>query len=193
MATAEGGYLEELWAVQPGDSVEIWLETAYIVRTVLQCREALEGRVSEWRWLFLDDGSLLEASPDGYYRYREHQVVRQGSELYEELVAQDGLLVRFEERVRRSTVGRRPVHCTIDGREYRVANTGTFTARVLGDAPEPLPWKTLSGDQEQNTYFGMVSTKDEAQVMLGLWTTHICLSAGSVLEPAQISRVYRRG
>ena len=29
--------------------------------------------------LFLDDGNLIEVSPDGYFRYTEHRILRQGT------------------------------------------------------------------------------------------------------------------
>lgn len=186
------GYLELLETVEPGDAVEVWLESTYLVRSVFVCRERLDERVTEWRWFFLDDGSLIEASPDGFYRYREHNVVHQGSALYEELVAQDGALVRFEARVREGASARRPVHVTIDGVEYRVASTGTAEMEHRGDEPDLLPWKSISRQPSGNVYFGLVNTEDEDRVILGLWTAHICLSTGGPLLETQISGVYQQ-
>ena len=187
------GYLELLEAAEPGDAVDIWLESTYLVRTVFVCRERMGDRVTEWRWMFLDDGSLIEASSDGFFRYREHQVLRQGSALYEELVAQDGVLVRFEERVRQGISARRPVHVTIDGIEYRVASTGTAEMERRGDEPDILPWSSINRDPASNVYFGLVDTADEEHMALGLWTAHICISTGRPLEETQISGVFRQG
>ena len=184
--------LEELFSLQPGDLLGIWMETDYLVTASLRCKETIDGDTTEWRWLFLDNGDLLEASPDGYFRYRSHQVVRQGTELYEELVAQDGALVRFEQRVRESASGRRPVHVTLDGKEYRVASTGTVDVDLAGEAPDLLPYKSLSRDASRNVYFGLLGVEDEADVVLGLWTAHVCLSFGRPLEASQISGVHRQ-
>lgn len=176
----------------PGDSVELWGSGALVVKTALICREVVEDETTSWRWLFLDDGSLLEASPDGYFWYQRHQVVKQGTGLYEELVAQDGALVRFEERVREAASGRRPVHVTIDGTEYRVASTGTVSVQRLGEDCRLLPWQTFSNDPDDNVYFGLVQTADEAQVGLGLWTQHVCLSFGRELTETDVTAVYRQ-
>lgn len=186
------GYLELLSGAEPGDAVDIWLEGTYLVRTVFVCREGMGDQVTEWRWMFLDDGSLIESSPDGFYRYRQHEVVRQGSALYEELVAQDGALVRFEERVRAGSSGRRPVHVTIEGTEYRVASTGTAQIERRGEEVDLLPWASISKDPSRNIYFGMVGGEDEDRVILGLWTAHICLSTGGPLDETSISGVYRK-
>lgn len=184
--------LEQLRNLMPGDVIDVFMETSYVVKTVFLCRETVGERSYEWRWMFLDDGSLLEVSPDGYFRYRRHRLLKQGSGAYEALVAQDGALVRFEERVRSGTVGRRPVHVTIDGKEYRITSTGTVGVRRLGDEPELLPWRSFSSTSEDNVYFGLVETEDEANCALGLWTAHVSLSFGRELEPSDISAVYRR-
>lgn len=188
----EGDFLAQLATLLPGDVVEVWPDGAFVVKTVLLCREAVGERAFEWRWLFLDDGSLIEVSPDGYFRYREHRIHKQGSGLYEELVAQDGALVRFEERVRAGASGRRPVHVTIDGKEYRLTSTGTVAVRRLGDEPEPITWQSFSNNPEENVYFGLVETADEASVAIGLWTVHVCLSFGRPIEPSDVTAVYRK-
>src|SRR5436305_918963 len=82
-----------LKALGPGDALEIWSEGSRLVQTVYNCHEMVNGRIYSWQWLFLDDGNLIEVSPDGYFRYTEHRILRQGTDLYEELVAQDGALV----------------------------------------------------------------------------------------------------
>jgi hypothetical protein len=185
--------LEQLAVLNPGDAVELWDGGNLVAKTVLRCQEVIDGRPTVWRWTFLDDGSLLEASPDGYFRYKTHQVLKQGTDLYEELVAKDGALVRFEEHVRAGSSGRRPVHVTIDGKEYRLTSTGTVQVERLGAEPELVPWRSFDRNPEENVYFGLVETADEANCALGLWTVHACLSFGNELDETDITAVYRQG
>lgn len=182
---------ERLDDLLPGDSIDIWAESTYVVNTVFRCYESLDTGAIEWRWMFLDDGSLVEVSPDGYFRYREHRILNQGTPMYEELVAQDGALVRFEERVREGTSGRRPVHVTIDDKQYRITCTGTVRADRLGSEPEPIPWQRFNVDPSENVYFGMVDIEDEDDAVLGLWTAHVCLSFGRTFERSDITTIYR--
>jgi hypothetical protein len=184
---------DPLRSLLPGDAVEFWGEATLLVSAVFRCREVVEGHAYEWRWLFLDDGSLVEVSPDGYFRYREHRVVKQGSSLYEELVAQDGALVRFEARVREGTSGRRPVHLALDEKQYTISSTGTFVADPLGEPPNLLPWCSLSHDPADNVYFSLYEDEQEENVVLGLWTTHVCLSFGTGFDPSDVAEVYPRG
>lgn len=184
---------ERLDTLRPGDAVEVWAEGTLVVSTVFRCRERLDERMVEWCWLFLDDGSLVEISPDGHFRYRQHRIVNQGTALYEELVAQDGAVVRFEERVRAGTAGRRPVHVSLDEKRYRISCTGTVEAERLGEEPELIPWRSFSSRPEENVYFGMVDVEDEEDVVLGLWTTHVCLSFGRAFQPSDITAIYRHG
>ncbi len=184
--------LEQIGTLLPGDSVEVWEGGNLVIRTVLVCSEVVEDETTRWHWLFADDGSLFEASPDGYFWYRQHQIAKQGSSLYEELVAQDGALVRFEERVRAGSSGRRPVHVTIDGKEYRLTSTGTVRAQRLGEDCPLSPWQAFSSNPDDNVYFGMVETADEGNVGLGLWTQHLCLSFGRELEESDVTGVYKR-
>jgi hypothetical protein len=111
--------------------------------------------------------------------------------MYEELVAQDGSLVRFEERVREGTSGRRPVHVSIDDKQYRITCTGTVRADRLGDEPVLLPWQRFNLDPNENVYFGMVDIEDEDAVVLGLWTAHVCLSFGRTFDRSDITSIYR--
>jgi hypothetical protein len=171
----------------------MWEGGNLVVRTAFACEETVDGRSYGWRWSFLDDGSLIEASPDGYFWYRAHQVAKQGTDLYEELVAQDGALVRFEERVRAGESGRRPVEVTIDEKSYRLTSTGTVRVQQLGSDPEPVPWRSFDRNPESNVYFGMVDVADDSNVILGLWTVHVCLSSGRELGETDVTAVYRRG
>lgn len=187
-----GNPLDELFVVKPGDVLDLWMEGSRVVKTLLTCHEEFERHGYEWVWMFLDDGSLVEASPDGYFRYREHQILKQGTALYEELVAQDGALVRFEERVREGSSDERPVEFTLDDHTYRITSTGTVSARRVGDEPSLLTWKSFSLDQQENVYFGLADVADDTQVGLGLWTAHVCVSLGKALEQADVSAIYRK-
>jgi hypothetical protein len=184
---------ERLDSVLPGDVLEFWSEGTLVVQTVFHCKEEVDSRTVEWSWMFLDDGSLVEVSLDGLFRYRAHEIVKQGSALYEELVAQDGALVRFEEHVRAGTSGRRPVHVMIDEKQYQITSTGTLQAVRLGEAPTLIPWNTFSSKPDENVYFGMVEAENEDNVALGLWTAHICLSRGQAFERSDVTEIYRRG
>jgi hypothetical protein len=184
--------LAQLGALVPGDAVEFFGGGEHVVRTTFLCEETVDDQAYHWRWMFLDDGSLIEVSPDGYYWYQQHQIVKQGTSLYEELVAQDGALVRFEERVRAGESGRRPVHVTLEGKEYRLTGTGTTRVQRLGAEPALLPWRSFDPKADENVYFGLVQTADESQVVLGLWTAHVCLSSGHELGETDVVGVYRR-
>jgi len=184
--------LKQLATVMPGDVVEIFMEDSYLVKTVFLCQEEVDGRTFEWKWIFLDDGSLVEVSPDGFFRYKDHQILKQGTSEYEAIVAQDGALVRFEARVREGDPGRRPVHITVGDVDYRIASTGTVSVKRLGDVPALLPWQSFSSDLSQNVYFGLVGGADESAMALGLWTAHVCISAGGELEETNVSAVYHK-
>ncbi|MBI3977099.1 MAG: hypothetical protein HY331_02830, partial [Chloroflexi bacterium] len=169
--------------LSPGDIIQFWVEGTRIVSTVLNCQETIGARTYGWQWSFLDDGTLVEHSADGEWRYREHEVIPQGSSLYEELVAPDGLLVQFEERVRAGTSGRQPVFVHLRDRVYRIANTGTLIAQRSGAQPTIEPWQAFSPDPKENVYFGLVNTEDDEDGVLGIWTSHVCLSFGRPINP----------
>ena len=178
-------------ALLPGDALDLAERPDLLVRTVFHGSETLQDVTVEWRWIFLDDGSLLELAPKGRFLYPRHQVEPRGSPLYEEMVAQDGALVRFERHVREGSVADRPVHITLDERRYRVASTGTCLARRLGAEPELAPWRGFRSEPDQNVYFNLVEVDDESSVALGLWTTDLCLSFGRPLEPGDIRGIRR--
>ena len=182
----------QLDALRPGDVLDIWGEGHRVVATVLHCSETVAERSYSWRWIFLDDGTLIEVSPDGTFRYTEHRVIKQGSGLYEELVAQDGMLVRFEQHVRDGTSGRRPVEITFEDHTYRIASTGTVKADRVGHEPTLLPWSSFSDAEDQNVYFGLVDVEDEDHVGLGLWTAHVCLSFGAPFDPSDVTTIFPR-
>lgn len=184
--------LQELGSVAPGDVVDVFMENTYLVKTIFDCREVIDDQTTEWRWLFLDDGSLIEVSPDGYFRYTRFELLKQGTSQYEELVAQDGALVRFEQRVQTGDSGRRPVLVTLDGKEYRISSTGTVAAQRQGEPPAQMPWQSFSPDPKENVYFGLVASEDESEIGLGLWTTHVSIAFGRPLESKDLTGVYRK-
>lgn len=178
-------------ALLPGDALDLAERPDLLVRTVFHASETIQDLTVEWRWIFLDDGSLLELAPKGRFQYSRHQVQPRGHSLYEELVAQDGALTRFERHVREGSVAERPVHVTLEERRYRVISTGTCLARRLGAEPELAPWRDFQAEPEQNVYFNLVDVDDEASVVLGLWTSDLCLSFGRPLEPGDIRGIRR--
>jgi len=171
--------------------IDFWMEESMVVQTTLRAWETLDTGTVQWRWMFLDDGSLVEVSPDGLFRYKEHRILNQGTGLYEEIVAQDGALVRFEERVREGSSGRRPVHITIDDKEYRITSTGTCAVERVGPEPDPMSWRYFNPNPSENVYFGLVDIADESNVGLGLWTAHVCISLGKEFERSDIIAIYR--
>jgi hypothetical protein len=188
----DAGTAAQLERLRPGDVLDLWGEGHRVVTTLLSCSETVAERSYDWRWMFLDDATLLEVSPDGTFRYREHRVIKQGSGLYEELVAQDGALVRFERHVREGASGRRPVEITFEEHTYRIASTGTVKVARLGDEPTLLPWRSFAEAEDQNVYFGLVDVEDEDHVGLGLWTAHLCLSFGAPFDPSDVTTIFPR-
>ena len=184
---------DQLRTLLPGDAMDVWSEGSVIVKTVFTCQETVDSATYEWHWMFLDDGSLMEVSPDGYFRYREHRIMKQGSGEYEELVAQDGALVRFEQHVREGNAGRFPVEVTIGEQPFRIASTGTVRVGRIGPPPDLLPWASFGERQEDNVYFGLVDQSDEEHVGLGLWTAHVSISVGREFQPSDVTDIYRHG
>lgn len=176
---------EQRPAVLPGDRVALEPAGSRRVKTVLLCRELIHDQATEWRWVWLDDGSLLELAPKGCAWYRRHLVLMPATALYESLVAQDGALVRFERRVRAGTSARRPIRVSIDGAPHVVKYTGTAAVQRFGEEPELAPWRSFGDGTEQNVYFGLAAP-DGHEVVLGLWTGGVCLSFGQAVAPANL-------
>ncbi|HEY3107132.1 MAG TPA: hypothetical protein VGL23_00155 [Chloroflexota bacterium] len=148
------------------------------VETALRCSEVLAGVWTRWQWLFLDDGSLLELSPRGAHRYDRHRVLDRAQPLYQQLVAQDGVLVRFEARVRAGLVAAQPTYLTIERREYMVRATGTALVEAREGATLALAaWSALADEPDQNVWF-LLEAIDGPDAALGLWTGGLCLSFG---------------
>ncbi|MCC7370637.1 MAG: hypothetical protein IT306_19610 [Chloroflexi bacterium] len=110
-------------------------ETDATVQTIYLCSEPEGERLVRWTWIILDDGRLLEIAPRGCALYDPPTVLRRGSGPFMELAAQDGALVRFEERVRAGVWEARPVRLTLDRRSWRLTATGTVAAQRLGPRP----------------------------------------------------------
>ena len=183
---------QELGDLEPGDALSFWGEGNRVVTCVFDCVEGLGEREYRWRWIFLDDGSLVEYSADGRWRYTEHEIVPQGSGRFSELVGPRGLLEQFEARVRDDTVGENPVIAELRGRRYRVTSTGTVAATLRGQPPRLGPWAQFVGNAERNVYFGRVAADEETEGVLGVWTSHVCLSFGRPIAETDVDGIYRR-
>jgi hypothetical protein len=150
---ARGEAGRDAWAVDgfaplPGDAVCLPGGERATVETVYLCAEPGLDDVTRWSWIVLTDGRLLEVAPRGCALYDPPRVLARGTGPYLELVAQDGALVRFEERVRAGTWEARPVRLMQDGRRWRIAATGTVAAQRLGPAPSS-PWGQLRSPHRQ--------------------------------------------
>src|SRR3954447_18906927 len=71
----------------PGDVVSFWDAGDSVVQSVLECREELNRRETAWRWNILDEGKVLEISPDGTWLYERTDVLHQTSTEFETLTA----------------------------------------------------------------------------------------------------------
>lgn len=151
-------------------------EMATVV-TVYLCAEQDGEVTTRWSWIVLADGQLLETAPRGCALYTPPTLLRRGSGPFLDLVAQDGALVRFEERVRAGTWVERPVRLLLAGRRWRVTATGTVTAHRIGPAPSS-GWGPIGAGPEQDVYFTLAALNDAAALGLGIWATDICLAFG---------------
>jgi hypothetical protein len=112
--------------------------------------------------------------------------------LGERPVKSGGLLEQFEARVRNDSVGDNPVFVELRGRRYRATSTGTAEVKRRGEAPRLAPWDQFVADPNENVYFSLVAADDEAQGVLGIWTSHVCLSFGRPIAETDVDGVYRR-
>jgi hypothetical protein len=197
------GVARDAWVVDgfaplPGDTVGLPGDARGTVETVYLCSEPSgDDDVTRWTWITLTDGRLIEVAPRGCALYDAPQVLAHGTGRYLELVAQDGALVRFEERVREGTWEARPVRLTLGRRRWRLTSTGTVTAQRLGPAPAsawgqlraPPPSRTGEGvggrgippdplRDESDVYFTLASLTDPDALGLGLWATDVILAFG---------------
>jgi len=187
----------------PGDVVSMWDYGDAVVQAVLECREELNGRVTEWRWNTLDDGRMLSVAPEGNVLYERTLVLHQDSAEFETLTcdpAQGGVLKAFEARVREGTAARNPTLFEFEGRVYRVLSTGIFDARPVGGRtfPNAEVWRDINPTNPgDNVYFELEPTEEVAAgesgaEVLGIWTSHIALLLGRDLKPADVQSIYPR-
>src|ERR671937_1898848 len=119
----------------PGDVVSLWDGGDAVVQAALDCSEELNGRETRWRWNILDEGRVLEVTPEGNVLYERAVVLHQDSPEFETLTCdpeQGGVLKAFEARVRQGIAARNPTLFEYQGKIYRVVSTGTFAARPAG-------------------------------------------------------------
>jgi len=184
----------------PGDVVSFWDGGDSVVQAVLECREELNHRVTAWRWNLLDEGRVLEATPEAITLYERSVVLHQASAEFETLTAdpdQGGVLKAFEARVRQGTAARNPTLFEFEDKVYRVVSTGIFDARPLGARAYPSleVWRDINPDNAgDNVYFELEPTEDDPTVtdVLGIWTSHIALLFGRPLKSGDIQTIYPR-
>src|SRR6202022_1122141 len=93
----------------PGDVVSLWDGGDHVVQAVLACREQLNNRETAWRWNLLDEGQMLESTPEGNTLYDRTVILHQDSAEFETLTSdpeQGGVLKAFEARVRQGNAAR---------------------------------------------------------------------------------------
>jgi hypothetical protein len=130
-------------------------------------------------------------APDERVLYTSETVFRQGSLPFDSLVAepsQGGTLKTFEARVREGRIAREPVSVELNGRTWVVESTGTFLARYVGPPPKREVWRDISSTPSDNVYFELRA--DDGTMGLGIWTTHIALLQGRILEDTDIHDLY---
>jgi hypothetical protein len=184
----------------PGDVVSFWDGGDSIVQAVLECREELNGRETVWRWNLLDEGHVLEVTPEANTLYARTVVVHQSSAEFETLTAdpeQGGVLKAFEARVRQGTAARNPTLFEFEGKVYRVVSTGIFEGRAIGQSAYPNldVWRDINPTNPgDNVYFELEPTEDDASdsEVLGIWTSHIALLFGRPLKAGDIQTIYPR-
>ncbi|TAK25488.1 MAG: hypothetical protein EPO26_03730 [Chloroflexota bacterium] len=182
----------DLSALKTGDAISFWDNTDATVLGVITCREAINGRETSWKWVFLSGDKVLELLPRGQVLYTGQAVAHQGDEFFELLVGAGGVLKRFEGNVREG-IAHEPVELQVDDTVYRVRSTGTFTGALTGAANEVAAdvWGSLGTGQPDNVYFKLVPS-DEANdtVALGIWTSHILMLTGRSIGRGEIANIF---
>jgi len=188
----------------PGDVVSLWDGGDHVVESVLDCREELNQRVTSWRWNLLDEGQMLEATPEGNTLYTRTVILHQDSPEFETLTAdpdQGGVLKAFEARVRQGIAARNPTLFEYEGRMFRVVSTGIFGAQAVAQAgyPNATVWRDINpSNAGDNVYFELEPTVDvppgdtSPSEVLGIWTSHIALLFGRPMKNADIQTIYPR-
>jgi hypothetical protein len=176
----------------PGDALLLQDGRDFLVQAAVDGLEELEGRSSTWRWLLLDDGSLLEVLRHTMSLYGTPEILYQGTPPYALLTGQgdqDGLLRVFEARVRAGTIAGMPVAYDHGGLTYHVRSTGIFSARFNGVTDAEV-WSDVSENAPDNVYFKLDG--GEGALALGVWTSHIAFYSGAPLAHADIKGMYSR-
>lgn len=176
--------------LQRGDVIVFWETGDAVVTATLDCWENLGGRQSTWRWLFLSSGAVVEVAGGQTAIYERADVIHQGTAAFQRLTGSaedEGVLQRFEARVRDGTAASDPSVFRMDDAAYRVQSTGTFLATRAGPLDLDV-WRDISTEEGQNVYFRMQST--EGTQVLGIWTTHIALLTGRPLVSSEIKGLY---
>lgn len=197
-ATPPGGIplTPDLQGMKPGDAISFWDGSDATVRGSFDCREVLNSRTTEWRWVALTGDRILEVLPRGQILYDSAAVAHQGDEFYDMLVGPGGSLKRFEGNVREGIAAAEPVSIDIDGIEYRIRSTGTFASTLVGELPEQAEvWLDISEDPNNNVYFKFVRADgtDDKDVGLGIWTSHVLILRGRAIDRTDIVSIFSRG
>ena len=138
----------------PGDALILADGRDFLVQSAIDCQEELEGRTTQWRWLLLDDGSLLEVLRHVLNLYGRAEILYQGTPPYALLTSQgdqDGLLRVFEARVRAGTVASMPVMYEHGSTTFQIRSTGTFGAHFNGMTDMDV-WADVSESAGDNVY-----------------------------------------
>src|SRR6202165_4443323 len=71
----------------PGDVVSFWDGGDNVVQAALDCGEEVNRRETTWRWNLLDEGKVLEITPEGTVLYERTVIVHQASAEVETLTS----------------------------------------------------------------------------------------------------------
>ena len=178
--------------LKPGDALLLEDGRDFLVQAALDCREDLGDRSTTWRWLLLDNASLLEVLRHIMNLYGPPEILYQGTPPFALLTgqgSQDGLLRVFEARVRAGTIASMPVTFEYAGVAYQVTSTGTFSATWSGMSDAEV-WADVSEHAADNVYFKLQAP--DGSEALGLWTSHIAFFTGAALTHADIKGMYGR-
>jgi len=185
--------------LNPSDAIGFWDGEDDVIRGVLTCREQVGERTTEWQWVFLNKGGLIEVLPRSQNVYERGDVFLQGDENFEALVGAGGALKRFEANIREGLAGE-PTTVELAGTTYRVRSTGTFVGTLRGQSPESSSiFDDVTPNAGDNVYFKMTPVaagpddtplSDAERWALGVWTTHIAVMPGRVLAGHEVTGIY---
>jgi hypothetical protein len=171
--------------LQPGDALMFWNGDDRLVQTALECAEHLNGRETDWRWLLLDGGTVLEVTAGHTIYYDKAEILYQGTAEFLRLVGDnDGLLRVFEARVRDGSNALNPVYYDRGGERWQVNSTGTFIARSSAGGALSEVWRDITNNEADNVYVKF--TGSQGGKALGVWTTHILLLSGQEIGSGDV-------